>query len=176
MKTPLFSDCSWSTDDDFIERSTYYVTGNEVSVFPGEQQDPPDATTLTNHDISSMDDDLIQSRYAYYDRDKKVWIFPYDRKASKPIAKIAGPPPITSMATTTPQPKDKTTTLDSALAIMMEPPRRRLDEARLPPHGSIPPAHGIGMPLSACVPMMIATKPKPVDEEAKSTMEEKLKE
>jgi hypothetical protein len=68
--------------------------------------------------------DLGDGMQAYYDADRKVWVFPGDDPAE--LAKPIGPPPITPVATNTSAatPVVTTTPNNDPLAAMMLPPTR----------------------------------------------------
>ncbi|KAI2496146.1 hypothetical protein MHU86_18377 [Fragilaria crotonensis] len=85
---------------------------------------------------------------AYYDEDKKVWVFPGEDPAA--LAKPIGPPP---MATTPAQEVTKEEANNEAppdpLAAMMAPPPRSISSLRRQPVAPIPLA---GLPTGIMLP------------------------
>lgn len=103
----------------------------------------PEATTA----------DLGDRMEAYYDEDKKVWVFPGEDPAEKvkPI-----PPPPTAMGATTPVPAP-TQASNDPLAAMMAPPSRAPSAKKTPQR---PPGGKPGFP-GAMPPRSTAAKPPP---------------
>jgi hypothetical protein len=70
--------------------------------------------------------DLGGQMEAYYDKEKKVWVFPGEDPAE--LAKPVGPPPITPLASDAPpasfKPTPDSRKIDDPLAAMMAPPTR----------------------------------------------------
>jgi hypothetical protein len=88
--------------------------------------------------------DLGERMQAYYDDDKKVWVFPGEDPAE--VARPIGPPPTTPMASSSiPAPSAASST--DPLAAMMAPPQRNPSASR---------ARSSGMrPSPSTMPMML---------------------
>ena len=98
--------------------------------------------------------DLGEKMQAYYDEDKKVWVFPGEDPAE--VAKPIGPPPTTPMAAAASTPALS----NDPLAAMMAPPQRApraLGKKAMP--GSMPPLPGT--PMGAPPPRFTVFAPKP---------------
>lgn len=104
--------------------------------------------------------DLGEGMQAYYDEDKKVWVFPGEDPAE--VAKPIGPPPTTPMAAATEAPAPAPAPSNDPLAAMMAPPQRapRVLSKKAKP-GSMPPLPGT--PKGAPPPQFAVFAPKPDD-------------
>merc|ERR1712070_831423 len=102
-------------------------------------------TKWLNPDASTAD--LGGTMEAYYDEDKKVWVFPGEDPNE--VAKPIGPPPTAVIAKAEEIKEEKEKKPDSAsldpLAAMMAPPPRAVSSLRRP---------GPGLPPSSSMPAM----------------------
>ena len=118
---------------------------------------------------------------AYYDKERKVWVFPGEDPADN--AKELAPPP--TSVTATPQAKaapDPASTSNDPLAAMMAPPQRapsalRSRSAGIPTPsrfapGSAPSAMAMGS-SNVATPQFAVFKPKPQPEKTATTEESK---
>jgi hypothetical protein len=92
-------------------------------------------TKFLNPDATEAD--LGEKMQAYYDKEKKVWVFPGEDPAE--LAKPIGPPPITPMATSS-VPEQSRPPANDPLAAMMAPPQRK-------PRGRVTKASPSSMPI-----------------------------
>jgi len=141
----------------------------------------PDATTA----------DLGEGMQAYYDEDKKVWVFPGEDPAEK--AKPTPPPPTSmpSAAKQEEQPKPPDMATDPLAAMMAPPQRTPASFGRSRPGGAgavpptprslypgipgMPPMPGAGGPAGAAAaapPQFMVFKPTPVKEKQEDQPDE----
>lgn len=100
--------------------------------------------------------DIGDEMKAYYDNERKVWVFPGEDPDEK--AKPVGPPPTAPAAQTTVQPAPIKPEANDPLALMMAPPQRgptALRTKSLPVKDFLPP----GMPVSGAQPQFAVFKP-----------------
>lgn len=129
----------------------------------------PDATEVTLPDDSEK---------PYYDKDKKVWVFPGEDPAE--VAKPIAPPPTMASVPAEPAEPEPMAPLDP-LAALMAPPsartpasmRRSTPGSARPPIGALPP--GMPPPMggtatpAAAPPQFAVFKPKATPEEENSS-------
>jgi hypothetical protein len=96
--------------------------------------------------------DLGEQMQAYYDKSKKVWVFPGEDPAE--VAKPIGPPPTTPMALSS-APAPPAVIPNDPLAAMMAPPPRVISAPRSRPSGMRPSPRS--MPMHFPSGMMPAT-------------------
>jgi len=103
--------------------------------------------------------DLGEGMQAYYDEDKKVWVFPGEDPAD--VAKPIGPPPTTPMAdlSAAPAPPPAPASNDPLAAMMAPPQRAPRSRVKKASPSSMPAL--LGTPMGAPSPKFAVFAPKP---------------